>query len=327
MTAVHSRFTNGPMAYRTTRSTLLRPIRTDGYVRALLCDTDGYLWVTYNDWRVEKIDISDETFPVVARSTYGTGLVEGDYYYNQLYADARGDIWIGGRLVAGKKVVDRQTAQWQEYEGSGCIGSYAPGRNGGLIAFNDFTTMLMAFDGTRFVNIGHMPVSHCRLLRDSQGRLWAAGYSGIAIVDEDDPISSEVFRHDSSDPYSPGPSEFYCVLEDRQGNLWFGGDKGVTVYTRLINMVENHRQGDNITALLEARDGRMWVGTKEDNITSLYEDSQGCIYTGYWEFGKGFDRYDPATGVTRRYVLRGEILPLQDKVRYCPFRIKSIRVT
>ena len=104
------------------------------------------------------------------------------------------------------------------------------------------------------------------------------------------------------------------MLEDRQGNLWFGGDKGVTVYTRLINMVENHRQGDNITALLEARDGRMWVGTKEDNITSLYEDSQGCIYTGYWEFGKGFDRYDPATGVTRRYVLRGEILPLQDKV-------------
>jgi hypothetical protein len=67
--------------------------------------------VTYNDWRVEKIDISDETFPVVARSTYGTGLVEGDYYYNQLHADARGDIWIGGRLVAGKKVIDRQTAQ------------------------------------------------------------------------------------------------------------------------------------------------------------------------------------------------------------------------
>ena len=292
----------------------IKVCRADGYVRALICDNDGFLWVTYNDWRIEKINISHESFPVVARSTYGTGLVEGDYYYNQLYADARGDIWIGGRLVAGKKVIDRQTAQLQEYEGSGCIGSFAPGRNAGLIGFNDFTTMLMAFDGTRFVNIGPMPIAHCRLLRDSQGRLWAAGYSGIAIVDEDDPIKSDVFRHDSSDPYSPGPSEFYCVLEDRQGNLWFGGDKGVAVYTRLINMVENHLQGDNITALLEARNGRMWVGTKEDNITSLYEDSQGCIYTGYWEFGKGFDRYDPATGVTRRYVLRGEILSLQDKV-------------
>ena len=288
--------------------------RADGYVRALLCDNEGFLWVTYNDWRVEKIDISDESFPVVARSSYGTGLVEGDYYYNQLYADARGDIWIGGRLVAGKKIIDRQTAQLQEYEGSGCIGSFAPGRNGGLIGFNDFTTMLMAFDSNRFVNIGPMPVSHCRLLRDSQGRLWAAGYGGITIVDENDPIKSEVFRHESSDPFSPGPSEYYCVLQDREGNIWFGGDKGIAVHTRIMNLVENRRQGDNITALLEASDGRMWVGTKETNITSLYEDSQGCIYTGYWEFGKGFDRYDPATGVTRRYVLRGEILPLQDKV-------------
>ncbi|MBO7589460.1 MAG: hypothetical protein J6T18_08570 [Bacteroidaceae bacterium] len=287
---------------------------TDGYVRALLCDTDGYLWVTYNDWRVEKIDISDESFPVLARSTYGTGLVEGDYYYNQLYADARGDIWIGGRMVAGKKVIDRQTAQLNEYEGSICLGSFAPGRNGGLIAFNDFTTMLQQFDGTRFVNIGSMPVAHCRLLRDGQGRLWAAGYSGITIVDEDDPINSEVLRHETSDPFSPGPSEYYCVLQDRHGNIWFGGDKGIAVYTRLINMVENHLQGDNITALLEASDGRMWVGTKEANVTSLYEDSQGCIYTGYWELGKGFDRFDPSTGLTRRYVLRGEILPLQDKV-------------
>jgi len=292
----------------------IRVCRPEGYVRALLCDSEGFLWVTYNDWKIEKVDISNDSFPVVAQSTYGSGLVEGDYYYNQLYADAGGDIWIGGRLVAGMKITDRHTAQTQTYEGSVCIGSFAPGRKGELIAFNDYTKMLQVFDDTRFVDIGPMPISHCRLLRDRQGRLWAAGYGGIAIVDEDDPVTSQVFPHDTSDPFSPGPSEYYSVLEDSEGNLWFGGDKGIAVYTRLLNIVESHRQGDNITALLESRDGRMWVGTKEANITSLYEDSQGCIYTGYWEYGRGFDRFDPSTGVTRRYVLRGEILPPQDKV-------------
>lgn len=292
----------------------IRVCRPKGNVRALLFDPEGYMWATYDDWRIEKIDLSDESFPVVAHSSYGSGLVEGDYYYNQLFFDAHGTIWIGGRTVSGMKIADRFSAEVQKFQGGVAIGSYATGRNGELIAFNDYTKMLQVFDGTAFIDTGPMPLSHCRLLRDRQGHLWAAGYGGIAVIDEDDPMRSEIFRHTPKDPFSPSPSEFYSVLEDKQGNLWFGGDNGVAVYTRTLNIVGSHREGDNITALLETRDGRILAGTKEADISSLYEDGEGCIYTGYWEYGKGFDRYDPVSGVTRRYVLRGEILPEQSGV-------------
>lgn len=298
-----------------------------GHIRALFSDSDGYVWATVGDTLLLKLRFSSDGMKEEARTTYNKRYHEGDYPYFQIYEDSCGFLWLGGRLVRTQFVEDRSQAKTQlRFSDTYCTGSYAE-VNGILYAFDDFLSTLNTFDGPNIVSHGRLPVSHARLLTDSQGRLWAAGSYGLGLVNPDRPEETMVYRHSADNPHSIASHECYCIYEDRQGNIWVGGDNGLSV---LSTVMQHVRTIDipQVSALMEARDGRLWIGTSDNGtfilpenrqvsangpVSALYEDSGGAVYMGLYS-GKGFDIWKD--GRLRRGAVSSPIPRQQDPVAW-----------
>lgn len=275
------------------------------YVRALLCDSEGYVWAAYFDGFVEKYSF-DGAVRCEGSDKYEIGeFVEGEYFYHQLFEDNEGRIWVGGRMVTGSFVLDRKGVKVHGVPGAVCIGSYASDGQGGVIAFNDYTYKLCRYNplSDKFEDIGSMAMGNCRLLRDSRGRLWVAGSYGLGLVNESDPSATYINRHISNEPESLGSLEINCIFEDRQRNIWLGGDRGLSVLCPALNLVRG-REMENVMALLQTRDGRIIAADGNKSESCLYEDRQGRIYTGLWNM-TGFTVADG--NKTRKYAVRGKI--------------------
>lgn len=244
-----------------------------GNVRALLSDSEGFVWATVGDTLLLKLsfdgDIREE-----ARCFYDKRDHEGDYPYFQIFEASDGKLWLGGRLVRMQYVADRQHPEIvHPYGESGfCPGSFAE-VGGRLLAFYDHTSVLHALDSAGTTPLGRLSVAHARLMKDHKGRLWAVGSYGLGLVDLEDLSRTRVMKTAST--------ELYCVFEDRQGNIWTGGDNGLSVLCPALQLV-HEICSDNVTALLQSRDGKIWTGKAEDRVSSLYEDREGTVYVGLW---------------------------------------------
>ena len=246
------------------------------HIRALMTDSDGYVWAATIDGILFKMEyIPGEGVRVLAETPFIHRYFEGDYPYQQIYEDAEGRLWLGGRILCCQYIEDRNhpEAKYRFTEHQG-MGSYASVR-GTLYGFNDFNSTLCLFDRPDLNEIGRLPVSHATLLGDSRGRLWAAGSYGLALVDTEHPEQTIVFRHETEETSSLASSELYCIFEDRQGNLWTGGDNGLSVLCPALQQVETlDLPSRQVTALLPSRDGRLWVGTADSGAYAIDRQAQ-----------------------------------------------------
>ncbi|MBO6095738.1 MAG: hypothetical protein J6W94_04080 [Bacteroidales bacterium] len=244
-----------------------------GNIRALLSDSEGYIWATVGDTLLLKLSWADG-IREEARCWYDKRDSEGDYPYYQLFEASDGKIWPAGRIVRMQYVQDRRNPEVVHPLGHGgfCPGSFTEA-DGRFYVFEDHTSLLYIMDGRDIIPLGRLPVAHARLLTDSRGRVWAAGSYGLALVNTD--------RTEDSRVYKTASNELYCIFEDRQGNIWVGGDNGLSVLCPELQLVHTVSSA-NVTALLEDHCGKLWVGTADQRISCLYEDSTGAVYTGLW---------------------------------------------
>lgn len=287
-------------------------------IRALLATSDGYVWATVGDSLLLKMSYSpEEGIREEIRTQYSKRYHEGDYPYFQIFEDRDGVLWLGGRIVRTQFIKDPDHPQFQfRYSDTHCTGSYAQVK-GVLYSFEDANSSLNTFDGDQIISHGRLPIAHARLLTDSKGRLWAAGSYGLGLVNLDQAEKTVVYKHQANNPSSISSAELYCLFEDRQGNLWVGGDNGLSVLCPALQEVQTlDLPSKQITALLEASDGKFWVGTADDgaffmentrpgsrmthvdyrpagrpnegHVSCLYEDSEGTVYIGLYA-GCGFN--------------------------------------
>ena len=244
-----------------------------GRIRALLADSDGAVWATVGDTLLLKLSWADG-IREQASCWYDKRDHEGDYPYFQIYEASDGRLWLGGRLVRMQFVADREAATVIHPFGKGgfCPGFFAEAE-GSLWLFEDHTSILYTYDDGALTAHGRLPVSHARLLTDHKGRLWAAGSYGLGPVNLEKPEDTPVYKTASN--------ELYCIYEDRQGNIWVGGDNGLSVLCPDLQQV-SVVSSDNVTALMEDHTGKMWIGTADKRVSSLYEDSAGTVYVGLW---------------------------------------------
>ena len=282
-------------------------------IRALLADSDGKIWATVGDSLLVKLSYTpEEGIREEARTSYNKRTHEGDYPYFQIYEDSEGTLWLGGRIVRTQFVRDRARPESRlRYSDGYSTGSYAE-VGGTLYAYDDGRSTLNTFGETDVNDHGRLPIAHARLLADSQGRLWAAGSYGLGLVDPENPEATRVFTHDPDDPGSLSSVELYCLFEDRQGNLWTGGDNGLSVLCPGLQQVQTISTAQ-VTALLQTRDGKLWIGTHDERISSLYEDREGAVYIGYWN-NTGFDII--RNGKRSHGKLKGPIDPKQHIVAW-----------
>src|SRR5262249_10073528 len=87
----------------------------------------------------------------------------------------------------------------------------------------------------------------------------------------------EAFRHDSKNSRSLSHDSVYAVLEDKDGTLWVGTQQGLNRFDRATRSFETVIPSQYVTALVEDIDGALWIAT----------------------FGGGLLHRDRATGVIR----------------------------
>ena len=327
-----------------------RQFPVPGNFRALLTDSDGYIWATVGDSLLLKLSYTpSEGIREEARTPYSKRYNEGDYPYYQIYEDHAGMLWLGGRLVRAQFVQDRARPESRlRFSDTYCTGSYA--ESGGILyGFDDHLSTLNTFEGAEVVSHGRLPISHARLLTDSRGRLWAAGSYGLGIVNIAKPEQTIVYKHKADDRSSIASAELYCIFEDRQGNIWVGGDSGLSVLCPELQQVHvPDLPSTQVSALMQARDGRLWVGTadsgayvlgdarsgpgmtktgpgmthidyrpagrsNEGHVSCLYEDSTGAVYIGLYA-GCGFNIWQ--NGRVRRGAVSGPIPKEQEVVAW-----------
>lgn len=296
----------------------------EGNIRALLADSDGYVWAIVGDTLLLKLSYKDSIHED-ARCFYNKRYSEGDYPYYQIYEAQDGKLWPAGRIVRFQYIENRDHPEVIHPFGNGgfCTGSYAEA-GGKLYAFDDHTSILYTYENGETNPHGKLPIAHARLLTDSRGRLWAAGSYGVGQVNTGHPEETIVYRHSADDPHSVASHELYCIFEDRQGNIWVGGDNGLSVLSTAMQQVQTV-DIPRVSALMETRDGRLWVGTTDNGtfvmpenvqvspsspVSALYEDSAGAVYMGLYS-GKGFDIWEK--GKLRRGVVSGPIPARQNK--------------
>ena len=259
----------------------VRDDKVSGHIRALHADGEGYVWATVGDTLLLKLSYKDG-IREEARCFYDKRDSEGDYPYYQIYEASDGKLWLAGRLVHYQFVGNREEPHISHplWHDGLCPGSYAES-GGKLYYFVDHTSILYAYGDGKATPCGRLPIAHARLLTDHSGKMWAAGSYGLGIVDPVHPEQSQVFRHDADDLSSLSSGELFCIFEDRQGNIWTGGDNGLSVLCPALQHVSVISRA-NVTAIMQDSSGKMWTGTAEDRVSSLYEDSEGTIYVGLW---------------------------------------------
>ena len=284
-----------------------------GHIRALLADSEGFVWATVGDTLLLKLGFRPgEGVREEARATYDKRYNEGDYPYFQIYEASDGRLWLGGRIVHCQYVDDREHPAPQYYfDEYGCMGSFAEA-GGTLYAFSDYTNEFFSINGPDYVILGRIPVAHASLLTDHKGQVWAAGSYGLGKVDVAHPERTPVFRHDADDPSTLASTELYCIFEDRQGNLWVGGNNGLSVLCPALQQVHTIATGQ-VTALMQDREGRLWIGTADKGVlgmtasspvSCLYQDKEGAVYVGLWN-NTGFEIWE--NGKMRHGIVSGPL--------------------
>jgi signal transduction histidine kinase/streptogramin lyase len=99
------------------------------------------------------------------------------------------------------------------------------------------------------------------------------------------------YRNIPNDPNSLGNKTVTAILEDRQGVLWIGTRGGLDRYDRESGQWRHFRHDPDDSGSL-----------RYDYVGAIYEDQAGALWVGT---GGGLDRYDQETGQFVHYPVRG----------------------
>ena len=136
----------GKLWMGTTKGLRVRDDKVEGNIRALLTDSEGYVWVTVGDTLLLKLSYKDG-IKEEARCWYDKRDSEGDYPYYQIFEARDGKLWLAGRIVRFQYVEVRVSPQVVHPFGDGgfCVGSFAEA-GGKLYAFDDHTSFLYTYE-------------------------------------------------------------------------------------------------------------------------------------------------------------------------------------
>jgi ligand-binding sensor domain-containing protein len=152
--------------------------------------------------------------------------------------------------------------------------------------------------------------------QDPTGFLWVATEEGLNRFDGYDFL---VFKHHDDDPTSLPHNMVTALAPESSGNLWVGTLAGAALFDlRTETFTERVRTTRLVMAVVEDRDGTLWVGTDGDgvyrldkkatrathyiaspqdadglshnSVYALLQDKQGQVWVG--TFGGGLDRFD-----------------------------------
>lgn len=256
------------------------------YIAAIMPVSDNEIWTATNRGLILYDPTTDE-----ARKTDFKPLRDGAV--KGMLLDSNGEIWVG-TWNKGLFRYSPKKDQWTKYP--------------------------------RFTPSNSIHV----LFEDSQGRLWAGtfGEGLILIENQYDPENTTVTRFTSDMADGLSDDFIYAIAENiGTGTLWIGTRKGISIsQTHVTEKIRwkkyysNTLIGNDVDALINDRQGNIWIGTlsginyvrtsksgfrsnpltatlnvlKSSSATSILADNNGKIWTGIG--ANGISITDPVTG-------------------------------
>jgi signal transduction histidine kinase/ligand-binding sensor domain-containing protein len=217
-------------------------------ITALAQDTRGLIWIgtqggliRYDGYRFRRF----------AHNINNPFSLAGDYV-NALLAASDGRIWVG-TLSDGISVFDPATERFEHWRhdpkkpdslGGGQISDIVEDRHGGIWIATD-------------QGLHHLPKAATQLQRFTHG----------------------------TDPRSLMDDKVHSLLWDKTGYLWVGTNRGLQRMSSVGKRFDTNRfetnhfdtilTGKNVETLFQARDGKIWIGTREHGVGWLQPGSAG----------------------------------------------------
>ena len=257
---------------------------SQSWVRAILQDPQGYLWVGTEDglnrydgyeFKVFKHDLDDPES--LADSNVTALLVDGA---NRLWVGTLNGLdrydpgsgtfvhyrtRVGNeRSLAGMEI----SSLYQDRQGALWVGS----EDGGLSRYDAASDSFIRYqyDPSRPDSLSDNHV--LSIVEDREGVLWVGTAAGGLNALDRQSDSFRTYRANPADPLSLSSDAVRCVFEDSQGNLWVGTETGgLNLFNRTAQTFTQFRNrpgdatslsSDEVRAIYEDRNGTLWIGTR-----------------------------------------------------------------
>ena len=268
---------------------------SNNYIKDLLEDTKGNIWVATLGGGLNKFDRETNRFVHYRQDKKNTGGLSDDFV-NCITEDSGGDLWIGTE-TGGLNRMDRKTGRFTSY-------TYDK-NNSNSISDNDVTTIfedsrhhmwvgtfnggvnLFDITGGRFTRFQHSDkdgssLTHNTVLRffeDRRHRLWIGTRGGgLDMLN----FPGKHFLHFKNDPHNSNSLSRDVILSmagDDKNNLWIGTENGgLSIFNMDTEIFTNYLHDDidntslsnnSIYSIYKDSNNNMWVGTYSGGI-NLY---------------------------------------------------------
>lgn len=260
---------------------------SQGQIRSILKDDQGYLWVATlrNGLDQFKIDKEGNLQKLRNIKTLKGPLneFENDLFIN-LHKDKEGAIWVASTLKGVFKL-DPQTLEYENFNfdpQKPVHKSLSGNRIWGLEVDSADNLWIGTWqDGLNYLNPKTREVKHYKagpdketslldnairtLLLEGDSILWIGTGNGLNKMD----LRNETFtafQNQPEDPNSLSNNLIWTLLKDRKGNLWVGTNAGLNKFDPITERFERYFELDGLVnntvyGLLEDKEGKIWINT------------------------------------------------------------------
>ncbi|MDB5013812.1 MAG: hypothetical protein JWQ25_2014, partial [Daejeonella sp.] len=316
----------------------------NSFVKTILEDDKGNLWIG-TEKGVELFDPKMGVFVHYQNNSKDPSSISSNFI-TTIAKGENGTLWVGnqeaveifypstGKFIHLKNRIGDETSlssnsiQKIYNDGNGIIwiGTY----NGGI---NKYDKNLTIFDVVRYDPLnnnslsGNVVTSFCE---SNDGKIWVGtDGSGLNLVDRKANVITRILPKSEATNNFQKASVLTLFKANLNGRLWIGHynaglssfDEKTKVYRNYT--IANNAQGNSVYAVIESRDGKVWVGTNgggiytlnqttgsltnhsynttnstidsltNNYIRALHEDQDGNIWIG--TFSGGINIYNPKT--------------------------------
>ena len=243
------------------------------YVRSLLVDKNGLLWIAHEH------GLSSYDGRKIITFTKKDGLP--DDRVNALYEDKEGLLWVGTCFGAAK----RQNNQWRLInKASGLIDDMVniimQDKDGGMW----FGSYVAPYGGISYLKDGkwqyfstanRLPHNNISaLFQDSSGSIWVGtglldrgGAAKLKHFPDGWMIDRVVLKKDGL-----AGDKVRSIFQDRSGKIWFGSEyDGLAIFSEGRFKILKEKDGlcnPEVKIMLQDKDGNIWLGTR-DGVTKI----------------------------------------------------------
>jgi len=225
-------------------------------VGAITQSEDGILWIGTSHQGVCRLDLEQNQIQMITKTS--EGLRMGGSTINTLFISPQQELWIG-HYSEGFSRIDLKTGELTH-------------RSNELNLEGGFSSKSVK-----------------TFFQDHLGHLWIGTWArGIYRYDrEADQFIN--YRHDPNDPFSLQDDRVMNMYQDSQNQLWIGTERGLSMLNwdrQAFQWIRHHPKkpsivSDDVTSLLQDKNGNVWVGTYNAGVTRIDANWQTFRHFSY----------------------------------------------